>query len=299
MPDPKIHKAELLLDTRSELGEGPVWDWRRQRLFWVDIEGRQLFAYDPSNCKTDKWSFDEMIGAAAPTETGKLLLALESDVATFDLKTERLEWYKALQNSHPDIRCNDGKVGPNGHFWIGTMHKQGHSGKGCLYRVAPDFKTSTLLRNTTISNGMAWSLDNTAYYYIDTEAFEIWRFDYDIATGEITKKTVAFKVPDTYGGADGMCIDAEGMLWISHWGGHCVRRWHPETGEVLEMIEVDAPQVTCCCFGGKDLDTLYITTARSGLTEAQLEEHPASGGLFVCRPGVKGTPINYFKDNAP
>ncbi len=207
-----------------------------------------------------------MIGAVAPTEAGKLLLALESDLASFDFETGQLALHQALQNNDSAIRCNDGKVGPNGHFWIGTMHKELLSGAGALYRISPDFQRSRMVSNTTISNGMAWSSDNKTFYYIDSEAYEIWQFDYDRDTGDITNRTIACKVPQTYGAADGMCIDTEDMLWVAHWGGHCVRRWNPKSGQVLEKVDVEAPHVTCCCFGGKNLDTLYITTAKSGMT---------------------------------
>ncbi|HET8735696.1 MAG TPA: SMP-30/gluconolactonase/LRE family protein [Pricia sp.] len=296
MASPKTHKARLLLDTRCVLGEGPVWDARRQLLHWVDIEGKRLFWYDPHSGKQESAIFDEMIGAVAPTQTGRLLLALESDLASFDFETNAITWHRALQNNDPDLRCNDGKVGPNGHFWIGTMHKEEHSGAGALYKVSPDFRVSTEIPNTTISNGMAWSSDHSVFYYIDSPTHEVWRFDYDVATGGISNKKVALSVPEAYGTPDGMCSDTEGMLWIAHWGGNCVRRWNPDTGEVLEKVEVDAPHVTCCCFGGKDLDTLYITTARSGMTNAALEKFPNSGGLFECRPDVKGIPIHYFED---
>ena len=103
-------------------------------------------------------------------------------------------------------------------------------------------------------------------------------------------------MPEAYGSPDGMCIDSEGKLWIAHWGGHCVRLWNPKTADVLQKVEVDASHVTSCCFGGKNLDTLYITTARSGLSKNQLKEFPKSGGLYVFEPEVKGTPITYFKD---
>jgi len=296
MPALKTYKADLLLDTESVLGEGPVWDGRSQRLFWVDIEGKKLFRYAPSSGEVEQRPFNEMIGAVAPTETGRLLLALESGLASCNFETEEFLRHSALQNTDPSMRCNDGKTGPNGNFWIGTMHKEARSDAGALYRVSPDFHTSMVIPNTSISNGMAWSADFGTFYYIDTETHEVWRFDYNAESGHISNEAVAFSVPEEFGGADGMCIDSEDMLWIAHWGGNCVRRWNPATGEVLEKVEVDAPHVTCCCFGGQHLDTLYITTARSGLTEKQLEDFPKSGGLFVCKPSVKGTPINYFKD---
>ena len=235
-----------------------------------------------------------MLGAAVPMENGKLLLALESGLATFDLNTEKLIKHPVLENSDPKMRFNDGKVGPNGNFYIGTMHKAFESHTGNLYCISKDLETSIAIKQTTISNGMAWSGDRKKFYYIDSPTFQVQAFDYDLKMGTISNGKTAFAIPKEYGSPDGMSIDAEDMMWVAHWGGHCVRRWNPNTGEVLEKIEVAAPHVTSCCFGGNDLKTLYITSARSGMTEQQLQEYPLSGGLFVYNTQVKGTPINYF-----
>ena len=288
-------KANLLLDTKAVLGEGPVWDWRKQLLFWVDIEGYKLHSYDPKSGKAQQWNFDKMIGAAAPIESGNLLLAMESGLASFDLKNEKLTWHQALENHDPSMRYNDGKVGPSGNFWIGSMHKKFNPKTGNLYRVTPDFQVSIEIPNTTISNGMAWTTDHEKFYFIDSPTYQIRSYDFDLKTNQISNKKIAFDVPVTYGTPDGMCIDSEDMLWIAHWGGSCVRRWNPNTGKVLEQIDVPAPHVTSCCYGGEDLKTLYITTARSGLKVEQLDKFPLSGGLFKCRPGASGKQINYFK----
>ena len=281
---PKIHSSQLLLDTRSILGEGPVWDARKQALYWVDIEGDGLHCFIPSTDERKQWPIGEMVGAGVPTERGNLLLALETGLATFDLETETLIRHHALKNTDPKMRYNDGKVGPNGNFWIGSMHKDTRPGLGSFYRVDRNLNVEEKIGNTSISNGMAWTSDNKGFYYSDTATYKIWRFEHNIENGQISDREVAFTIPENYGGADGMCIDSEDMLWVAHWGGHCIRRWHPGTGEVLETVEVAAPHVTSCCFGGENLDTLYITTARSGLTAPQLKEFPFSGGLFACRP---------------
>ncbi|NHF58934.1 SMP-30/gluconolactonase/LRE family protein [Flavobacteriaceae bacterium TP-CH-4] len=291
-----IGQATILLKTRSVLGEGPVWDWKKQRLWWVDIEGNLLHELDPITKKHRYWSFDEMIGAAVPAENGQLLLALESGLATFSPLTGELMALGVLENSDREMRFNDGKVGPEGNFWIGSMHKKLAPKTGNLYCVDTNWKVSLKIPETTISNGMVWTTDQCSFYYIDTAAHEVWKFDYDSTTSEIKNKRVAFSVPEHLGGADGMTIDAEDMLWIAHWGGQCIRRWNPISGEVLEEVAVDAPHVTSCCFGGKDFDSLYITTARSGLSDAQLKEYPQSGGLFVYKPKVVGRPITYFKN---
>jgi len=290
------NKANLLLDAKASLGEGPVWDWKKQLLFWVDIEGCILHSYNPVNGENQRWPFDEMIGAAVPTKAGHLLLALESGLASLNLEEGQLRWHHVLENNDPGMRYNDGKVGPNGDFWIGSMHKQFHHKTGNLYRVASDFRTVIQIPKTTISNGMAWTSDHKKFYFIDSPTHQICSYDFDKVTGRISNKKVAVKVPEDFGDPDGMCIDADDMLWVAHWGGSCVRKWNPDTAQVLEQIDVSAPQVTSCCFGGEDLKTLYITTARSGLNDAQLKKFPGSGGLFKYQPGVSGTQITYFKD---
>jgi sugar lactone lactonase YvrE len=286
--------AELLFDAKTTLGEGPVWDWKRQLLFWVDIEGKQLHCHNPANGKNTNWSFDEMVGAAVPMNNGNLLMALESGMAEFGIESGKLAAMGLLANSDPEMRFNDGKVSPNGHFWIGSMHKKFYPKSGNLHRVSKNRHTAVLVRETTISNGMAWTADRKTFYYIDSPTFQVMAFDFDTSTDSLSNQRVAFTVPNDYGSPDGMCIDIENKLWIGHWGGNQVRRWDPDTGNVLESVWVEAPHVTSCCFGGKQLDSLYITTARSGLNKAELKQFPLSGGLFMYRPKVSGTPIDYF-----
>lgn len=295
MKTTKTNKAQLLLDSRCTLGEGPIWDAKCQTLYWVDIEGKKLHNYNPKRKNHQMWELASMAGAAVLKADGNLLLALEEGLSTFDVQSGNITSHKVLKNTNPKMRYNDGKVGPNGHFYIGSMHKEFEPGSGNLYRISSNLETDTQVPNTTISNGMAWTKDQKTFYFSDTEEYRIYRFDFDMASGNLHNRTIAFEVPKEMGGADGMCIDEEDMLWIAHWGGNCIRRWNPKDGEVLEEIEVDAPQVTSCCFGGKNLDTLFITTARSGMTVEELDKYPKSGGLFTFRTKVKGTSINLFK----
>lgn len=292
----KINSAKLVYDAKATLGEGPVWDPLKQLLFWVDIERKKLHQHNPINGENRQWGFEGMLGAAVPAENGNLILALESGLASFNTETEELLQHNTLENRDTDMRYNDGKVGPNGNFWIGSMHKKFVPKSGNLYRVDAQYNATTQISGTTISNGMAWSADKKTFYYIDSDDRKVYGFDFDISTSGITNKKVLLSVPEQYGSPDGMSIDVEGMLWIAHWGGNCVRRWNPNTGAVLEQVEVDAPHVTSCCFGGKNLDCLYITSAQSDLSDKQLQEFPSSGGLFVYHPKVKGTPINLFKN---
>ena len=286
--------ANLLFDTKSHLGEGPVWDWQKQQLYWVDIEGCKLHRHDVNSLENKTWVFDEMLGAAIPKQNGGLLLALEKGLASFNLENEQLTKLDVLENSNPNLRFNDGKIGPDGAFWVGTMDKICAADAGSFYRVGPNLRSEVVLPKTTISNGMAWTSDKKTFYYVDSPTFEIRAFDFNLNDGAISNGRTAIKVPEAYGTPDGMCIDAEEMLWVAHWGCKCVRRWNPQTGKEIAKIDVPAPHVTSCCFGGKDLKTMYITTARSGLSDVQLKEFPLSGGLFTYESNVEGTPINYF-----
>lgn len=288
-------QAQLLFDAKARLGEGPVWDQARQQLYWVDIEGCRLHRHVPSTNTNDAWELGEMAGAVFPFADGTLLLALESGFARFDTGSGELVRLDLLRNTDKNMRFNDGKFGPRGTLWIGSMHKALQPHAGALYRINTDLESTVMIPDTTVSNGMAWSADQRFFYYVDTAAYQLWRFNYDAARASLSNKKILFSIPKAYGGADGMTIDREGKLWIAHWGGHCVRRWDPETGQVLQTIAVAAPHVTSCCFGGGNLDMLYITTARSGLDAGALEQYPGSGGLFRCPLEVTGFPTPYVE----
>lgn len=228
MKTTKINEAQLLLNAQCTLGEGPIWDAKSQTLFWVDIEGKQLHNYNPEKEDHRFWELPSMAGAAVLKEDGNLLLALEEGLSTFDIHSGNITSHEVLKNSNPKMRYNDGKVGPNGHFYIGSMHKEVEPGSGNLYRVSSNWETDIQLPNTTISNGMAWTKDQNTFYFSDTEEYRIYRFDFDMASGHLLNRSIAFEVPKEMGGADGMCIDEEDMLWIAHWGGNCIRRWNPK-----------------------------------------------------------------------
>jgi len=297
MSDPASFSAILANNARAILGEGPVWDMKNGRLFWVDIEGCRLHLHEPESNNNTSWAFDGMLGAILPEARGTLLLAHEKGFLRFDPANGNREPLPLLSNSDPRLRFNDGKWDPYGNILIGTMDKELAPHAGQLYRVNREGQVQTLIPGTTVSNGMAWTADRKYFYYIDTPTYEVWEFNYSAEDKVLTNKKVVLRIPRTYGGPDGMTIDSDGMLWIAHWGGGCVRRWDPGSGQVLNEIPVPAPQVTSCCFGGTDLDTLFITTARSGLDRQALGKFPLSGGLFTCVPGPRGLPPDSFNLN--
>ncbi len=290
-------KAELFIDSKSILGEGPVWHQDNGHLYWVDIEGKKINRFNTTNGFHQVRQFNEMPGALALIDNhpGKLLIAFSNGLATYDWETKMLGYKNWLGRDTPKIRANDGKCDPNGNFWVGTMHLNLEQGAGTLYRIDGNFENSEQFPNRTISNGMAWTKDGSIMYYIDTFENKVFAFDYDIYTSGISNKRVAISIDAGLGGLDGMTIDNEGNLWIAHWGGACVRCWNPQAQKIVETVEVPAPHVTSCTFGGTKMNELFITTARSGLTEQQLAKYPHSGGVFKVITGSSGRPTNYFK----
>ena len=221
------------------------------------------------------------------------MLAVQHGFAAFDPRTGRVEPWSNPEEHLPQNRFNDGKCDPAGRFWAGTLSLNRQPGAASLYCLDPDGGVRTMLRGLTNSNGIAWSLDRTAMYHIDTPTRRVTAYDYDVATGEIENPRTAIVVPPEAGKPDGMTIDAEGMLWIALWKGGCVGRWDPHSGAIGDDCR-PARQTTSCAFGGPGLRDLYITTARIGLSEADLAGQPHAGGLFRARPGVAGVPAFEF-----
>lgn len=276
------------------LAEGPVWHPIEKVLYWVDISGMKLHRYDPRCMKTQTFEMGSMIGTVAPA-TGKftVVVALESGICGIDAKGTKHKLANYPAGEMGGNRFNDGKCDPAGRLWVGTMNKAVHEAAGNLYCWEGQ-EWCVKQAGVTISNGLAWSSAAQTMYYIDTPEYVVWAYDYDVQSGYIENKRVAITVAKNLGAPDGMTMDAEGMLWIAHWGGRAVIRWNPMTGQIMEKIEVPAPHVTSCTFGGDDLQTLYITTAREGLSENEWVQYPFSGALFELKTTVRGIPATLW-----
>ncbi|WP_438433134.1 SMP-30/gluconolactonase/LRE family protein [Gorillibacterium sp. sgz500922] len=291
-------ELELVADVKAVLGEGPSWDAERELLYWVDIEGERVHEFNPADGTDRTIPVGRMVGAAVPVEQGGLLLAAKDGFCKLDPLTGRLAEVAKPEAEPEDNRFNDGKCDPAGRFWAGTMSLNGQQKRGKLYRLDADGSVHSILDGFTTSNGLAWTADGRTMYHIDTPTLLVMAYTFDPDTGEVSQPRAAVRFPEEEGFPDGMTIDAEGMLWVAHWGGGKVSRFDPATGERLAEIAVPAEQVTSCAFGGRELDELYITTARTGLSEEQLKRQPAAGGLFRIKPGVKGTPTVRFREAA-
>ncbi len=288
---------DLVLDARALLGEGAIWNDALQRLHWIDIDGQRVFTYDPVTGKNRACDVGQKVGTVVPRARGGLMLALQEGFASLDLATGRV----ALRPRPPEhdsaaTRFNDGKCDPAGRFWAGTMAlRKGPRPLGKLYRLDADGLMHVMLHDVGTSNGIAWSLDRRTLYYIDTPLLRVDAFDYDDATGAIANRRTIITVPPGIGRPDGSTLDAEGMLWVAMWEGWRVTRWNPRTGRLLQTIRLPVGRVTSCAFGGPDLDTLYLTSARNGLFDAQLALQPLAGGLFKVKPGVGGVRAPAFQ----
>lgn len=282
--------AELLFDAKATLGEGPAWDEKTQTLYWVDILEKRIYAGTEPLAQ-----LDDFIGCLAPRKNGNLILGKRASFVDFDPASSRQTVLASLSESATN-RVNDGKCDPAGRFIVGTMDMNEKDPAGSVYSF--DGKSArALFGGVTISNGMAWSPDHKMFYYIDTPTREVKAFDYDLSAGDLACSRIAFRVPESLGWPDGMTSDVEGNLWIALWGGARVTRWNPNTGRLLEQISVPALQPSSCVFGGRNRNELFVTSARKGMSAADLQTYPLSGGLFRVETKVEGMPTFEFGRN--
>ena len=288
-------KAELIVDASATLGEGPWWDEREGVLYWVDIIGETLFRYHPASGENETISVGEMVGTVVLGDSGAIYLAVKEGFARFNADMGTLHYLARPSDHPPENRFNEGKCSPEGRFWAGTMGLKASPNAGALYRLDADLSCHRILTDITISNGIVWTADQRTMYYIDTAAFNVVAFDYDIDSGKLSHRREVIAFPRDGGGPDGMAIDINGNLWVAHFGGWAVRCWDPRTGAQLAQIDVPVKNVTACAFGGPDLRSLYITT--HGGDKPDKESEPHAGGLFVAEPGVTGQLNHRFADN--
>ena len=283
---PRILEASLLVDARAALGEAPLWDAREDALAWVDILAGVVFVTSASGELRASFEVGHAVGSAMPAEEGGWLLADAMGFSRLapDGRTTRLLDVLA---DRPDLRFNDAKCDPMGRAWAGTIESAMSPGTGTLYRLDPGPVATPVLEALTVSNGLGWSPDARTMWFADSADRFLRGFDYEPERGHLGARRLAIELQDTAGKADGLCVDDAGCVWVGLWGGGAVHRYTPE-GRLDTIVRVPAGQVTSCAFGGPDGSTLYITSARVGLTPETLKREPHAGGLFVVAPGVTG-----------
>ncbi len=278
-------RIECVVNQRELLGECPLWDERTQRLWWVDILAPALKQLDPASGAVKQNPLPEAMGSFAFREAGGLLAAMKSGIYLMDASYSDVQPLAAPEPHLPGNRFNDGRCDRDGRFWSGTMMEAMREPVGSLYRIGAD-RSCTLKRGgITVPNSLAWSPDGRTMYFADSPRRTIWAFDYDRARGEPSNERVF--VTTQAGFPDGSCVDADGCLWNAEYGGARLARYTPK-GKLDRAIELPVKNPTCCAFGGRNLDVLYVTTAAQRLTAAQLEEQPLAGSLLAIRPGSTG-----------
>ena len=286
-------KAELVLDARAQLGEGLLWDVDTQLLYWIDIPGQKLHRFNPADGSNSSMDVGQQIGCISLCEEGGLIAGMTDGIYEIDFEGQIMKCVYQPAQGMEGLRFNDGKCDASGRFMLGTMGIAGQKELvGSFYRYDGVKGTlDELLHPVYISNGLAWTEDNRTMYYSDTTR-TLWAFDYDVQNSAISNRRAIATIPEGEGFSDGLTIDEEGMLWVAQYNGGCVGRYNPHTGEKIDEVSVGAHSATCCAFGGKDMDELYITTVAA---RADTQKYPYAGGLFMVKPGVRGRVAYKFK----
>lgn len=275
------------------LAEGPFWDATAQRLIWVDILAPAVLSGDPATSVRSTVSLPELVGVAVPRAKGGLLLATESGIRFMDPVSGHLTTLAAPEADKPGNRFNDGKCDARGRFWVGSLAIDTTPGRGALWRIDPDGASTKMDEGFHISNGMGWSPDNKTFYFTDSASREIYAYDFDLERGTIANRRVFARLQEGEGTPDGLSVDSAGHVWVAYWDGWCITRFDP-AGQVERVINLPVPRPTSCTFGGPELDTLFITTARIRLSAQQLADAPLSGSVLSYKTGVRGLPGHAF-----
>jgi len=292
----KIYESKQILDANCQLGEGSFWDSKRKILWFVDIEKGYVHSFEPNTKRHFSFSVGQKIGTLVPSrESDRLVLGLQDGIYKSDFGGKDIQKLASIKELNSNQRLNDGKCDPAGRFWVGGLNTNKKSKESHLFMMDKDNAVSVKLDSISISNGIVWSRNGEKMFYIDTPTRTVQSFDFEGNTGRISNRKVIIQTPDSLGWPDGMTIDENDNLYIGMWGGKCVSIWSSRSGAMLGKVNVDAKNVTSCAFGGEDGKTLYITTAKQGLSKEELEKYPLSGNLFKAEMDVKGNQMHYWK----
>jgi sugar lactone lactonase YvrE len=282
---------ELVWDCQCATGETPTWDAEAETLYFCDIPAGRLHRFHPATGDKATWQLPEVLGSFALCRSGRILLCQKQKLMMFDTATETLEPFARIDEPETN-RLNDGKVGPDGCFWVSTIN-EGSDGlaSGKLYRITPAGEVEIKVEGLKNGNGLAWTADGRTMYHSDTRGPWIDAWDFDPARGAITNRRRFADVPNAEGRPDGGALDMEGVYWSAGSGMGVINRFAPD-GRLIEKVPMPIPNATMPCFAG---DRLYITSALPKDEETR-RQYPSGGGLFVMPVAVRGVPIGRFAD---
>jgi sugar lactone lactonase YvrE len=286
----------------SLLGESPFWHPDEAALYWCDIAGKALHRWTPASASHRQWKLDAEPGSCAPLPGGALLLALRDGLVRFDPRDGSRERLAAAPYDAALERFNDGKADPQGRFWVGTIYDPRTPPRAALYRFGAG-RLERMAGDISVSNGLAFSPDGATMYWSDTAQHRIFAFDFDGGEGTLSRQRVFAEFPlrqpgqdlSTYGGRpDGAAVDAAGAYWVAMYEGQRLLRIAPD-GQVLQELPLPVRCPTMPCFGGADLRTLFVTTARNKRPEAELAAQPWAGRVLSLRVDVPGLPVHFVQ----
>ena len=293
--DQVLYQPEILLDETFTLAECPNWDARNNRLYWTDILNCKLHALDVASGQRRVWEFDSELGCFGLTDAGRIIVALRKDILFLDPETDERVALCRIEDGIKS-RTNDGKIGPDGAFWVGTMDDNPDKlPVASLYRITPDGVIDQKATGFKISNGIAWSPDGAQMYHSDSRGPWVNRWDFDVASGDISNCTRFLDLDDTLGRPDGAAVDMDGCYWSAGVSAGNLNRFAPD-GTLLLSIPMPMPNPTMPCFGGPDMKTLYVTSHQEGYSAEKRAEFHHAGKLVSLRVEVPGVAVTRFRE---
>jgi sugar lactone lactonase YvrE len=279
-----------IVDCKTVLGEGPLWDVQEQKIYWIDSLGQRIFRADENGRGVEEWSVPSSIGSMALRTGGGAVLSLADGFHLFDFETGRTEPLQIIPHAGPTVRMNDGKVDKRGRFIAGSMDTTEEAPLGVLYSLGTDHSVTRLDDNITVSNGPCWSPDHSIFYFADSRSRAIWAYDYDLETGAATNRRKFCDFGPEDGLPDGATVDAEGCVWSAGVYKSKIHRFDPD-GKRMLTIDMPVVCVASVMFGGAALDRLYVTCMLRAPVPGVVETGPLAGSLFVIDGlGIKGLP---------
>ena len=287
--------VELVADVHCNVGEGPLWDPRDGSLVWVDIVPGHIYHLTTASRERRQITLGHEVSVVIPRTSGGYVVGVQDGLIALDQIASGYTTSPLvdIEIDMPGNLMNDCKCDARGRLWGGTRARDWTPELGNLYRVDPDLGVTRFLDRISISNGLGWSPDWTRLYYVDSRPGTLDVLDYDIEAGTASNRRPFAQIDKELGSPDGLCVDSDGCVWLAVLGTSSLYRYAPD-GSIGDIVELPTRQPTSCCFGGPDLDELYVTSAAVDMSEEQHAADPHAGGVFVLKPGVRGLPTDPF-----
>jgi DNA-binding IclR family transcriptional regulator/sugar lactone lactonase YvrE len=290
---PADSHVQCVIPHSAFLGEAPFWIAGSQSLLWVDILAPAVNLSGVAGGDTRATPLTELVGVVVPRRRGGYVAATQVGFRSLDLQTGQMSTLATPAGGMTGRRFNDGKCDAMGRFWAGTLALDATPQGGALYRLDVDGSIHEIERGFHICNGLGWTQDSKVFYLVDTGSRTIYAYDFDLASGALSNKRNLIVFDPSDGMPDGLAVDAEGYVWCAMWDGWAIKRIAPD-GTIDRTIDLPVPRPTSCAFGGPDLKTLYITSARIRLSATQIASAPMSGSVFSVRVDVAGAPVGVY-----